>query len=210
MLSPSQILERYKAFVKSNPEFRNSIDLSHLPLQRYRVYDKWKPDHVNVLLLAESPPWREESVYFYNTGHLGGLSEAIFTRLKFEEESKIAMLGEFKRRKLFLTDTVKCIFNKSRTKSIPKALIRFSAQEILEDELAALQPSTILALGNTALQGLKLIDRFARVLSRYSSITMVSGSSTRIGDTTLILSIFPNDRNKRYEKSISSAFRMIG
>lgn len=210
MLNPGQILGRYEAFVRSNPEYRTSIDLSYLPLQRYRVYEKWKPDEVRVLFIAESPPWRKESVYFYNPERIGGLSEAVFKHLKFNEGSKKARLREFKRGRLFLTDTVKCVINKSRVKSIPRTLIRFSTREILQKEIETLQPSTIFALGNTALHGLKAIDRYSGVLSPYDSITAASGKSVRADNTTIVLCVFPNDRNKRYEKSIRSAFRMVG
>ncbi len=210
MLSPEQILDRYMEFAQSNPKHRDAINLTYLPLQRYRVYGKWKPKRVKVLLLAESPPWRKESAYFYNEHLSGGLSEVVFNLLKIKGESKSEKLREFKRRQFFLTDTVKCVFEKSQTGSIPQELIRYSAREILQEEILALQPRFILALGATALAGLKQIGRFSSVLSRYRSITMGSGKSVRAGKTTLILSVFPNDRNRRYEKSISSAFHMVG
>ena len=210
LLSPKLILGCYREFAGINPKYRDAINLTYLPLQRYRAYEKWKSKRVRVLLLAESPPWGDKSAYFYNEQRSGGLSEAVFNQLKIKGESKSTKLCEFKRRQFFLTDTVKCVFDKSQTGFIPQELIRRSAQEILQEELLALRPKFILALGATALAGLKQIERFSRVLSRYRSITKASGKSVRVGKTTLILSVFPNDRNRRYEKSISSAFQMVG
>jgi uracil DNA glycosylase superfamily protein len=210
LLSPKLILDHYREFARSCPEYRDGINLTYLPLQHYRVYERWKPKRVKVLFLAESPPWRKKSTYFYNQQRSGGLSEAIFNYLKIKGDSKTVKLQEFKRRQFFLTDTVKCVFEKSQTGSIPQRLIRYSAREILQEELSALRPRSILALGATALAGLKQIGRFSTALSRYPSITLASGKSVRVGKTTLILSVFPNDRNRRHEKSISSAFHMIG
>jgi len=210
LLSPKLILNRYREFAQSNPKYGDAINLTYLPLQRYQVYERWKPKRVKVLLLAESPPWRKRSVYFYNEQRSGGLSKAVFKQLNIKGESKSKKLREFKRRHFFLTDTVKCVFEKPKIGSMPQELVRYSAREILQDELLALRPRLILALGATALAGLKQIGRFSSALSRYHSITAASGRSVTVGKTTLILSVFPNDRNKHYEKSIKSAFHLIG
>src|SRR5439155_25849184 len=106
------IMEMYRRFVEVNQRYRAAIVLDYLPFARYRVYDRWKPDHVKVLFLAESPPW-DESMYFYNGKREGGLSRNLFHYLEIDGVTKRVQLLEFKRRGLFLIDTVKCIFKKN-------------------------------------------------------------------------------------------------
>ncbi len=208
MKDPGATLEKYRSFVRTDQRYRAAIVLDYLPLERYHVYDCWKPDRVKVLFLAESPPW-DESIYFYNEKREGGLSRTLFHYLGIEGATKSEKLLEFKRRGLFLIDTLKCIFRKNVRKKIPDKLIRFSAQEILEDEIETLKPSLICVLGETALMGLKYTNRFSQWLSTYESITDVCGKTVIAGDTKVVISVFPNARNRRYEETIRLAIQEI-
>ena len=207
-LPPGLIREKYKRFVQLNPEFEKLLLPDNIPFERFKVYERWKPDTVEVLLIAESPPWKE-SVYFYNEHSHGGLSESIFNHLGIRGESKSEKLREFRRRRLFLVDTIKCVYRKNARPSIPKKLIMFSAQEILQQEIENLNPQTILCLGATALAGLKHTERFSNPLSGVSSVLQTCGKSVKIGEVRIIISVFPNDRNRPHEKAIRSAFAQI-
>jgi hypothetical protein len=205
---PRAVLEKYRRFAEANQRYRRAIVLGYLPFAQYRVYDRWKPDPVKVLFLAESPPW-DESMYFYNEKREGGLSLTLFDYLGIDGATKREKLLDFKRRGLFLADTVKCIFRKNVRKKIPGKLIRFSATEILEGEIEMLKPSLICVLGETALRGLKCTNRFSQRLSTYDSITDVCGKSMIVGNTTVVLSVFPNARNRKYEETIRLVIQKI-
>ncbi len=50
----AEVLEKYGKFLLDFPKHSDSLILE-LPFVKYKVYEKWKPDPVNVLLMAESP-----------------------------------------------------------------------------------------------------------------------------------------------------------
>ncbi len=131
MVKPESIREKYRTFVQLNPSYKELLVPNSLPFERFKVYEKWKPDTVIVLFIAESPPWNE-SDYFYNDNSHGGLSEAVFKHLDVEGSSKTERLRKFKNQGFFLIDTIKCIFKKDGGKAIPQKLIKFSAQEVLQ------------------------------------------------------------------------------
>ena len=164
VLQPDMVREKYRGFVQRNPEYEKLLVAGYLPFERFNVYERWKPDSIDVLFIAESPPW-SESVYFYNEHSQGGLSESVFNHLGIQGKSKSHKLQEFKRRNFFLIDTIKCVFRKDVRSSIPERLIIFSAREILQQEIESLNPKTILCLGATALAGLNHIERFSTPLS---------------------------------------------
>ncbi len=197
--------------MKASPRLAGFVRLDYLPFVKYQVYEKWKPDRVKVLFVAESPPWKG-NVYFYNENdegrRPGGLSSNLFRLLGIEGESKSEKLSEFRRRGFFLVDTIKCIFRKDKG-PMPKKLIQFSAREILSREIGSLNPKLILTLGSTALHGLKNIDRFSKALAGFQSVTQACGQSVDIGGVKVVVSVFPNDRNKQYQKRISRAFRQF-
>ncbi len=214
MIDPKEVLEKYRRFAKISPKCGKGIVLDFLPFEQYKVYEDWKPDPVKVLFLAESPSWHKDGKgelrYFYNpNSELKGLSRAIPKYLGIDGPTKVDMLKEFKLRHFFLIDTVKCIFDKKAEKTIPPELIEFSGREILQQEIENLNPECILALGRTALEGLKAISRFWPALMKFDSIIQACGKSVTIGDTRIIISLFPNDRNRRYQKEIESAFSLI-
>jgi hypothetical protein len=208
MIDPKAVLESYRSFVETHQGYRSAIVLDFLPFARYRVYDRWKPDKVRVLFLAESPPW-EDSMYFYNEEREGGLSRTLFRYLGIDGATNSQKLLKFKNRGLFLIDTLKCIFRKDVRKKIPDKLIRFSAREILEDEIETLKPSLICILGKTALRGLQHTNGFSKGLSTYDSITGACGKSVMAGNMKIVLCVFPNARNRKYEETIRSAIQKL-
>jgi hypothetical protein len=214
MVDPKEVLEKYRRFAKINPKYGRGIVLDFLPFERYKVYEYWKPDPVKVLFLAESPSWHKESNgelrYFYNpNSEPKGLSKTIPEYLGIDGTTKREMLEEFRRRHFFLIDTVKCIFDKKVEKPIPLELVEFSGREILQQEIEDLNPKSILALGRTALEGLRAISKFSPALSKFDSVVEACGKSVMVGNTKIVISLFPNDRNRRYQKKIKSAFSLI-
>ena len=208
MTDPEAMRTKYRRFLALHPEYKDAILPIRLPFDRFKVYQLWKPRRIKVLVIAESPPWND-TVYFYNENREGGLGQTIFQLLRIEGDSKREQLEEFRRRNYFLIDTVKCVFKKNAKRSIPKALIKYSAQEILQEEIANLHPQCILILGSTALTALKTIPKFSTALSKYESITQANGKSILLYKTLLVMSVYPNDRNKQYWTAVEATFRKI-
>lgn len=102
MLYPKEVLEKYRKFVELYPMYKELVVLDYLPVEYYNVYEKWKPDRVKVLFLAESPSWFDKSIHFYNESCDVGLSQAIPEYLGTKESSKTEILEEFKRRGFFM------------------------------------------------------------------------------------------------------------
>jgi hypothetical protein len=204
-----EVIRKYTQFVETSPNLRHLLRLE-FPFIKYQAYERWKPDRVRGLLVAESPSWHQDQPgefrYFYNEHYLGSLSRAIFDLLQIQGPTKTECLKTFKERGLFLTDTIKCIFRKDRRGSIPRGLITFSAREILQPEISGLTPKCILVLGSTALKALKSLERFSAQLSSATSITKTCGKFKDASGLTVIFSVFPNTRNRRFRRRTQEAF----
>ena len=61
----------------------------------------------------------------------------------------------------------------------------------------------------TVLEGLKSVGRFSSPLARFTSITEACGESVIVGNTEVVLSVFPNARNRGFSGRILSAFDRI-
>ncbi|HZD43561.1 MAG TPA: uracil-DNA glycosylase family protein, partial [Methanomicrobiales archaeon] len=126
------------------------------------------------------------------------LASMLFKNLGIEGATRKEQLAGFKEKGLFLTDTIKCIFYKNRRPSIPTSLIQHSARNILEREIALIDPEYICGMGNTALSALRCMDRFRPILKSIGRITEIpmGDRGSESGDPHLILIPFPNQRNQ--------------
>lgn len=87
-------------------------------LRRLELATRFRPIHIQVLLLAEAPPPRLEDYFYYpapNRAARSGLSRVLFDELMRgvgipagEEKSDEACLAEFQRRGFFLADSLEC------------------------------------------------------------------------------------------------------
>lgn len=198
-------------------DLKQRIDTNYLPCELYHAYDRWQPpDRIDILFLAESPPWSGEGNYFYNEDFEApddrmNLSATLFRKLHIELGTKEDKLKEFRRRSCFLSDSVKCVFKKrlptdppgARKKKIPRDLIRLSVDLTLKDEILSMNPRIIFLLGKTALRAMRYIERFSSALQ---DVTV--GDLKTIGDTHIIVCAFLSERNiKRYGQDIDRAFQ---
>jgi hypothetical protein len=156
---------------------------------KFDVEKTWKPDEVNVLFIAESPPWNGKQRYFYN-------QDIIENRTNLREEVLrylgLQSLEEFRSKGYFLIDAIKCRLNKTKKKSVPSDVLRTCADQFLYREVTNLKPTTVFILGKSAkgaLEGFsefqelkehKITDDYDKCLSGYRVILCIyPGGNTR-------------------------------
>lgn len=190
-----------------------------------------EPGLIKVLFVAESPPWaagRREVAgpgdcrspdypYFWNDRYAagrprgplsGGLAENLFLLLGLDGESRRENLERFVAEGFFLVDTVRCVFRKNRKAAIPADLVRLSAKETLGPEIAALAPEYVVALGSTALAGLRNIEPYATALAGAGKVTEVARDPPD-EETRLLCLPYPGWRNRCRLDLIESGFSAI-
>ena len=210
----SDYLRKYIAFKKANPRYKKALgDLRYLPFEKYGVFTKWKPTQkkVNVLFIAEAPSWAKHHPYFYNLQSppgRSGFGKNIFQLLDISGDTRKKQLVEFRERGYLLIDTIKCIYRKDSKDRIPKKIIKFSAEQFLDQELTVFSPKTIFLLGQTALFGVKYLPNYQDALSGYKKITKCP-PSVLVGSTKIIFCPFPGNRIGNYRKRIKAAFEEI-
>lgn len=224
--------EVYRRYALERPNLRDILLPGLLPHDACDAASR-RPGRVKVLFVAESPPWaagRREVAepadcrnpgypYFWNDRYDApcrpgapplsrGLAENLFSLLGLDGVSRRENLDLFAAKGLFLVDTVRCVFRKNRKPAIPADLIRMSAKKTLSPELAALAPEYVVALGNTALLGLRHIEPYASVLSGAGTITGLSREAI-FEESRLLCLPYPGGRNRRYLDVIESGFEVL-
>jgi uracil-DNA glycosylase len=127
------------------------LNVHEKPYVEFHVEKKWKPDKVNVLFVAESPPWNGKQSYFYNPNR-----SQTGLRAEVLKDLGLGSLEDFRDKKgYFLIDTIKCRLNKSNKKNVPSLVTRTCATRFLHREIVDLEPKTIFVLEKTAKQALE-------------------------------------------------------
>lgn len=232
-VSAARVAEVYLRYSAGRPDLRGVLLPDLLPHDACGAADR-RSGRVKVLFIAESPPWaagrrevagppdclRPDYPYFWNDRYDRaayrrgasplslGLAENLFALLGLDGASRRESLELFAGQDLFLVDTVKCVFRKNRKASIPNDLVRMSAREILGREIAGLAPEYVVALGNTALAGLREIEPYASALSGAGKITEISRGSL-FAENRLLCLPYPGWRNRRFLGVIESGFASI-
>lgn len=124
---------------------------------KFDVEKTWKPDEVNVLFVAEAPPWNGKQRYFY---HQDIVENRTNLRKEILKYLGLNSLEEFKDGGYFLTDAIKCRLNKSEKKSVPQRVLRTCASQFLHIEIADLKPATIFILGNSSKHAVEEFSEF--------------------------------------------------
>lgn len=122
------------------------------PFIKYEVYERWLPDHVNVMLIAESPPPGFKDSFFYNLG--GG--DRLRSNLRLILGLSLSdgeLLKWLKGSKVFITSAIKCRpprgAKQYRDETILKEMAR-RCSSLLKMEVEALRPAHVVALGRVA------------------------------------------------------------
>ncbi|NMA10352.1 uracil-DNA glycosylase family protein [Methanoculleus chikugoensis] len=230
--SPAAMRDAYRRYADERPDLCGILLPGLLPHDACDAASR-RPGRVKVLFVAESPPWaagRREIAepadcrspaypYFWNDRYDApprpgaaplsrGLAENIFRLLELDGRSRRENLDLFAAKGLFLTDTVRCVFRKNRKPAIPADLVRMSARTTLAPEIAALAPEYVVALGNTALTGLRCIEPYASALCGAGTITGLSREAI-FAESRLLCLPYPGGRNRRYLDTIESGFAVL-
>ena len=172
------------------------------PYVHFDVYRKWKPDEVEVLFIAESPPWNGKQRYFYNPNVVEKRTNLRKEVLKY---LNLNSLEEFKEKGYFLVDTIKCRLKKRA----PLRIIRISrtcVNQFLHREIEELKPRTIFVLGNTAKRALQRFSEFKELKEHKVS----EGYDKNLSGYHVILCVFPGRWTiKKYKNEIEHAFAKI-
>lgn len=173
------------------------------PYVYFNVEKYWKPDKVEVLLIAESPPCNGNQRYFYNpevTEKRTNLRKEVLSRLHLEK------LEDFRKEGYFLIDTIKCRL----CKPIKKRMLLYQiaetcSQRFLIEEIRQLKPNTVFILGNTARLTLGKFPEFEEL--RRQKIT--SGYEAELSGYHVILCPYPGGQTKKYKDETNHAFEKL-
>ena len=222
----------YRRYAAARPDLDGILLPGLLPHDTCNAASRM-PRRVKVLFVAESPPWAAGRCeiaepadcrnpgypYFWNDRYdapnrLGAaplacrFAENLFVLLGLDGTSRRENLDLFTGAGFYLVDTVRCIVRKNRRPAIPADLVRMSAREILAPDIAALAPEYVVALGNTALAGLKCIEPYTSALSGAGRITGLSMEAI-FEECGLLCLPYPGGRNRRYLDRIRAGFALF-
>ena len=125
-------------------------DFVDKPFIRYRVYERWLPERVDVLVVVESPPPGEKEDFFYNLSKSDRLRRnlKLLLGLEITDEDLLAWLKE---RGVFITDAIKCRPVKRALRDVRlRVRMCLSCLYILEREVELLRPRRVIVMGETA------------------------------------------------------------
>ena len=178
-----------------DPEFKPSL---YFKAQRFR------PRKIRVLFITESPPSLRKGLekdlqpYFYNENFKTAgntLRGVLLEVLEISDENPLQELEKFRDEGYFLIDAMKCrVSKKEIERRYWKDLVKDCALTHLSNEIIDLGPEKICLLGQTALEGVKMLAGFG-VLRKHDKISKCVGEVeyVKIKDRSVevILSFFP-------------------
>jgi uracil-DNA glycosylase len=187
------------------------LETDDKPYLVFRVDKNWKPPDrsVNVLFIAESPPWDRngKQPYFYNDGdeRHAGLRKEVLKHLNLEH------LEEFRDKGYFLIDAIKCRLSKKDKSSVPSAVLERCSSKFLGREIRVLKPKVIFVLGNsakTALQGLLVVTEFSD-FKELINHKVTDEFDKMLSGYRVILCVYPGGQTRMHEQSIRRSFSKI-
>jgi uracil-DNA glycosylase len=174
------------------------IDFTEKPYITFEVEAMWLPKKVNVLFLAESPPWSKDR-YFYKTDMKGAKTNLQKEVLRY---LNLSSLSEFKGKGYFLVDAIKCRLNKQDSEHVPTTVLSNCTNRFLQAELDWINPGTIFVLGNSAKHALEQLPCFEELKNH-----KISEDFNRvIGSRQIILCIYPGGKTRKHVYSIKRSF----
>ena len=190
-----QRCRRYESPDRLNP--------TEKPYVKFQVEQIWKPNNgnINVLFIAESPPWNGKQNYFYNPNTFKkrtGLRKEVLKHLNLD------LLEQFKAKGYFLTDAIKCRLNKEE-KNVVKKVLETCSEQFLRREITELKPKAIFVLGDSAKKALQQVPEFKDL--RYNKVT--EDYDKALSGYHVILCPLPCGTTRGYEITIKRAFSKI-
>jgi len=190
----------------------------------------WRPDKVNILFIAESPPFHSKKAniandgYFYNPNEsqrfygspsplLGTLSWNLFKLVKIDSKlAKQQKLERFKDLNCYYTDAVKCRVERFNNKIIINKTVK-NCSEYLQEEIVEVKPAAIVIMGSSALNALKCFSPFKEELQN-SKLNILAEETRKqpivIQNSALFFIPLPIWRNRAYLEIIDDTFEQLG
>lgn len=175
----------------------------------FEVAEKWLSNgRVNVLFVAESPPWNGEQRYFYNTIRTkkqAGLRKEVLKHLD------CLSLEAFKGKGYFLVDAIKCRINKKDNATVPSKVLKNCRAKFLGKEIRTLKPKVIFVLGNSAkkaLEGLQGTSEFSEFIE-LKDHKVTENYDKELSGFRVILCAYPGGQTRNYDQNIRQAFTRI-
>ncbi|MGA2681572.1 MAG: uracil-DNA glycosylase family protein [Candidatus Bathyarchaeia archaeon] len=187
------------------------LETDDKPYLVFTVDKDWKPPNgiVNVLFIAESPPWDRiaKQPYFYNVSdeRNAGLRKEVLKHLNFGH------LEEFRDKGYFLIDAIKCRLNKKDRSNIPLAVLETCSTKFLGREISVLRPKVIFVLVNSAkmaLQGLHGISEFSD-FKELINHNVTDEFDKMLCGYRVILCVYPGGQTRKYKLRIRRSFSKI-
>ncbi len=133
------------------------------PFIEYKIYRRYLPSKVKILIISESPPPGEKPDHLYNLSSRDRLRKFLLKMLKLEDEE--SLIQYFLNNNIFWTNAIKC---RPPSRSYIERMRR-NCLEILKKEVELIRPTKIIAAGLTAqrsVRDLRLHEKF-RVICTY-------------------------------------------
>lgn len=179
----------------------DKLNADQKPYVQFDVERSWKPGKVDVLFVAESPPWNGKQRYFYNPV----AEKRINLRTEVLSRLNLNKLEVFNERGYFLIDTIKCRLNKSIKKKVLYRIAKTCSQRFLLKEIKQLKPNTVFILGNTAKYALEQTADFEELVQH----RITQDYDTNLSGYRVIVCPFPGGLTRKWTNEIDSAFMKI-
>ena len=184
------------------------LKMEDKPYATFRVEEKWLPKgKINVLFIAESPPWNGKQSYFYNRAEDNkstNLRKEVFKYLNLQ-------LDSFKNEGYFLIDSIKCRLNKQNNATVPSKILETCRAKFLGREIEGLRPKVIFALGDSArkaLQGLSEKSEFSE-FNDLANHKITEDYDKTLSGYRVILCVYPGGQTRNYISNIERSFSKI-
>jgi uracil-DNA glycosylase len=174
------------------------ISFAEKPYVVFQVDEKWLPETVEVLFLAESPPWSKDR-YFYKTDMKGNKTHLQKEVLNY---LNLASLLEFKAKGYIVIDAIKCRLNKQVSEHVPAAVLSCCTNIFLQKELDRFNPGTVFVLGNSAKHALEQLPCFGELKSHRIS----EDFDRTVAGRRVIFCVYPGGKTRMHVNSIKRSF----
>lgn len=184
-------------------ESQERINPIEKPFVKYKVEEKWQRKPVEVLFVAESPPWNGKQRYFYNQD-----VDEKRTSLRREvlEHLGLNSLDEFKGKGFALIDAIKCRLNKRQKKNVSLKVLEVCSARFLRREISELDPKVIFVLGNSAKHGLQQLPEF-RDLKNHKA---TDDYDKTLSGYRVILCVYPGGQTRQHRNRIRLTLSKVG
>lgn len=179
----------------------NRLKTDDKPYVKFQVEQKWRPEKIKVMFVAESPPWNGKQRYFYNEID----EKRINLRKEVLKHLNLKSLKDFKEEGYFLIDAIKCRLNKKRKKKVPRQVLQNCSNQFLMNEIMSLKPLTIFVLGKSAKQALQQHMEFQDLQNH----KVTEDYDKKLSGYRVILSIYPGGQTRTYQPKIEKDFSKL-